>query len=159
LFARYVLAAPMIHHACPMTRPKVGGWAVPFVPRIIGLAILESMGLRWFQWLPVLAFAVPDGKETQIGNAAIRTPSYSYRLQKNFRPHLSWRNDVERVSTPTAVIVGENDELFVASAYKQCIEPLNKNVTVRLLSGLGHTAIYTNPIAMQALFEPLEMSV
>jgi non-heme chloroperoxidase len=156
LFASYTLAAPMIHHACSMTRPDVGGWVVPFLPRIIGLSILNAMGLHWFQSLPVLAFAVPEKGLSDGNNAPPRTATYSYRLQDNFRPHLRWQQDVKRVSRPMQIVIGELDELFVASAYKPCLEPLNTLVSVQVLPHMHHVSVYNDPIAMDALLKTLE---
>lgn len=156
-FSQYILAAPMIHHACPMTRAKVGGWAVPFIPRIVGLTILNSLGLRLFQWLPVIAFAVPKVANASGENsAAKRTSSYSFRLQRNFRPHMNWQADVKNIKTPTFIIVGENDELFVAEAYKPNLEPMNSQIKVQLLPGVGHSAVYSDPDAMHAILKVLK---
>jgi alpha-beta hydrolase superfamily lysophospholipase len=44
LFDRYILAAPFIHHAVSTTRPGSGGWARPFMPRIIALTTLTRWG-------------------------------------------------------------------------------------------------------------------
>ena len=72
LFDGHVLAAPKIHHAPPLARPRVGGWAVPFMPRLVGLTILHTLGLRFWEHLPVIAFAPPllIGDHDELFNAA-----------------------------------------------------------------------------------------
>jgi pimeloyl-ACP methyl ester carboxylesterase len=145
LFDRYVLAAPFIHHAVPTTRPGSGGWARPFMPRIIALTILDVMGLKLFQHLHVLAFAVPEGRSDLTG-------FYSFRLQSNFRPDtMKWKAQISNLQRPVDVIVGENDELFVANSYATLLKPLTPHISVQVLPGLGHLDIYSNPTAMNAI--------
>jgi pimeloyl-ACP methyl ester carboxylesterase len=141
---RYVAVAPFIHHAVSTTRKGVGGWVAPYVPRIVGLSILDFMHLRVFQYLPVIAYAVPV-------DAPGLTSHYSFRLQSNFRPHMDWKKDIVNIRRPTVVIVGEQDEMFVASAYAPLLEPLNKNIRIEVLPGLGHFDVYTDPSAMKAI--------
>lgn len=144
LFDGYVLAAPMIHHAPPLARPRVGGWAVPFLPRLVGLTILHNLGLRFWEHLPVIAFATPPGDTT-------RTASYSFRLQRNFRPHRDWAADVRAVRRPTTLLIGDHDELFNAAHYPAAIGPLNPKIQVRLVPGVGHSDWYVSPAAFEAL--------
>jgi pimeloyl-ACP methyl ester carboxylesterase len=145
LFDRYILAAPFIHHAVPTTRPGSGGWARPFMPRIIALTILDVMGLKLFQHLEVLAFAVPEGRSDLTG-------FYSFRLQSNFRPDtMNWKTQIRNLTRPVDVIVGEKDELFVADAYAPLLTPLTPHISVQVLPGLGHLDIYSHPIALNAI--------
>lgn len=143
-FDRYVMLAPFIHQDAPTARPGTGGWAKPFLPRMVGLAILDRMGIKRFQDLPVLAFAVPPG-------AAERTTAYSYRLQLDFRPREDWQGDVRALRRPASVIVGDRDSLFVASAYASALEPLSPRVKVRLLAGIDHIGVVLAPEALQAI--------
>lgn len=145
LFDHYVLAAPFLHHAVSTTRPGSGGWARPFWARLIALNILDAMGLKWFQHLPVLAFAVPAGRTDLTG-------CYSFRLQSNFRPEMMrWKENLGRLRRPVDVLVGENDELFVAQAYAPLLTPLSAHISVRILPGLTHLDIYTKPAAIDAI--------
>lgn len=148
LFDGYVLAAPMIHHAPPLSRPRVGGWAVPFTPRIVGLTILHTLGLRFWESLPVIAFATPTGDRS-------RTSSYSFRLQRNFRPHMRWQDDVRAVRQPTSLLIGDRDELFDGPAYPAAIRPLNPRIAVHVVSGVAHADWYVAPPALDALHQAL----
>jgi pimeloyl-ACP methyl ester carboxylesterase len=145
LFDRYLLLAPLLHQQAPTTRPMAGGWVKPFVPRLIGLGILDGLGLPWFQHLPVLAFALPPEA------AAKTTPTYSYRLQMNFRPHENYLADVRAITRPTRVLVGAADELFVAERYAPLLEPQQRLLRVDVLPGVTHIGIVLDAPALQAV--------
>ncbi|MDP2825749.1 MAG: alpha/beta fold hydrolase [Sulfuritalea sp.] len=149
LFDRYLLLAPLLHQQAPTTRPNAGGWVKPFVPRLIGLGILDGLGLEWFQHLPVLAFALPPEV------AARTTPTYSYRLQLNFRPRDDYLADVRAISRPTQVLVGGTDELFVADRYAPLLEPQQTLLRVMVLPGISHIGIVRDPAALAALVAAL----
>ncbi len=149
LFDRYLLLAPLLHQQAPTTRPLAGGWVKPFVPRMVGLGILDGMGLPWFQHLPVLAFALP----AEV--AAKSTPTYSWRLQLNFRPHEDYLADVRAIARPTRVMVGADDELFLAERYAPLLEPQQPRLRVTLLPGVNHIGIVTEPPALAALVAAL----
>ncbi len=143
-FDRYVMLAPFIHQDAPTARPGTGGWAKPFLPRMVGLTILDRMGIERFHDLPVLAFAVPPG-------APERTAAYSFRLQLDFRPREDWQADVRALRRPASVIVGERDSLFVAAAYAGALEPLSSQVKVRLLPDIDHVGMVLHEDALQAI--------
>lgn len=149
LFDAYLLLAPLLHESAPTTRLDAGGWVKVFVPRIIGLGILDRLGLPWFQHLPVLAFALPPEA------AAKTTATYSYRLQLNFRPHEDYLADVRGISRPTRLLVGAQDELFVAERYAPLLEPLQPQLRVKVLSGITHIGIVMDAAALQAVVAEL----
>lgn len=149
LFDRYLLLAPLLHQQAPTTRPMAGGWAKPFVPRMVGLGILDGLGLPWFQHLPVLTFALPAEA------AAKTTPTYSWRLQMNFRPHENYLADVRAITRPTRVLVGAADELFLAERYAPLLEPQQPLLRVTLLPGVTHIGIVTAPPALSAVVAAL----
>jgi alpha-beta hydrolase superfamily lysophospholipase len=78
LFERYVLLGPALHYGAPTWRPDAGGLATPFVPRLIGLSLLDRLGVTWFRHLPVVAFAVDPGVAARLA------PTYSFVMQHNF---------------------------------------------------------------------------
>jgi len=59
LFNRYIVIAPAIVYPSPLARPNAGGWATPYVPRIVGLIVLNKMGIHWFDGLDAIVFAIP----------------------------------------------------------------------------------------------------
>jgi pimeloyl-ACP methyl ester carboxylesterase len=138
-----MLLAPTLHHAAPVNQPQYGGWATPYVARIIGLTILDRMGLPWFQHLPVLTFARrdPDG--------ALYT--YSYRLWRNFAAHGDYAEDFRRAPAPPAVLVGSADELFIADAYTPLIASIRPDSKVLVLPELTHMDMTYHPDAWRAV--------
>ena len=144
LFSQYILTSPYLRHDAPTSRGKdSGGWAKPFIPRIIGLGILHRFGVDWFSGLPVLAFALPEnGKGTK---------TYSYRLFANFRPDDDYLGDFRRSNAPITVLVGKNDEIFVADKYESALESVKQHVRVEIVPGIGHMAMVSDPVALTAL--------
>lgn len=145
LFDRYVMVAPMLHQNAPTARPDTGGWVKVNMPRAIALTLLDRLGVPAFGHLPVLAFALPPQA------AAERTTMYSYRLQLSFRPHEDYLGDVRAIRRPATVIVGEADELFRAEAYAPLLEPLQPQLRVKLLPGLGHIDMVVEPAALREI--------
>lgn len=149
MFDRYLLLAPLLHQQAPTTRPQAGGWVRVFVPRMIGLSLLDALGLPWFQQLPVLAFALPAEA------AARTTPTYSYRLQRNFRPREDYLAEVRAISRPTRVLVGAADELFIAERHAPLLEAQQQPLRVTLLPGVSHIGLVVDPPALAALVAAL----
>jgi pimeloyl-ACP methyl ester carboxylesterase len=140
----YVVAAPFIHHSVSVTRKDAGGWAAPYLPRIIGLTILQYVGIRAFQHLTCIAFALPE-----LGVGLVS--KYSFRLLNNFRPHINWKGDIKKIDRPVSVIVGAKDEMFVAEEYAPLLEPLNLQIHTQVLPGLGHFGMYVDKTATEAI--------
>lgn len=145
LFDRYVLLAPMLHPLAPTTRPNAGGWVRVHLLRLLALRLLDRVGLPWFQHLPVLVFALPA---EAAGKA---TTAYSYRLQLDFRPREDYLADVRGVARPTRLLVGADDELFMADRYAPLLEPLQPNLVVRVLPDVTHIGVVAQPAALTAL--------
>ena len=156
LFDQYVLLAPLLHHSKQTSKNTVTTWAQPFLPRLIALTMLDFLGLSWFQSLPVMAFAIPH----KNGNHALTyTPTYSYKLQKNFRPQANWQKCVKNITRPLTVIIGQEDELFLADQYQQVLTSLNPSIQVRLLPGLGHAALCREKVALQEIVNTIHTDV
>ncbi len=145
LFERYVMVAPMLHHAAPTARPDTGGWVKVNMPRIVALTILDRLGLHAFEHLPVIAFGLPPEM------AAERTLAYSYRLQRDYRPHDDYLGDVRAIRRPATVIVGERDTLFRAEAYAPLLEPIQPKLRVQMMPGLGHLELVIDRGAIDAI--------
>ncbi|WP_051216060.1 alpha/beta hydrolase [Ferrimonas futtsuensis] len=130
----YLLLAPFLRYDAPTVRPNSGGWARPFTPRIIGLSMFERVGIDRFSHLPAIAFDMPkpyrDGTETL---------TYSYRLMMGFAPR-HYRQDLAAISQPTLLLIGSEDEAFVAEQFKPTVEPLLE-ADIRVLPGLSHMGV------------------
>ena len=50
------MISPAIVYPSPLARPNDGGWATPYLPRIVGLIILNKIGIHWFDGLDAIVF-------------------------------------------------------------------------------------------------------
>jgi non-heme chloroperoxidase len=150
IFDRYLLISPALPYNAPTIRPGTGGWAVPFIPRIIALRILDRIGIHWFEMLPVLAFAVQPRMENAM------TSSYSYRLQRNFEPHQDYLEDIRRSPRSMAVLVGGSDELFFPDQFEPLFHSVRSYVPVTVIPGLDHIEMSLSPAAFSAIISALQ---
>ena len=134
----YLLLSPWLKYNAPTIRPTSGGWAHPYTRRIIGLAMLNAMGIRWFNYLPVIDFVMP--KEAQDGT---ETLSYSYRLNTAYAPR-NYKKDLSAIKQPLFVIAGTSDELFFADKFEPVLSQFTK-VKVTLLPMVTHIGVVVNP--------------
>jgi len=134
----YLLLSPFLKYNAPTMRPKSGGWANPYTGRIIGLTLLNNVGIRHFNYLPVIDFNMPE--EARDGT---ETLSYSYRLNTSYAPR-NYKKDLAAISQPLLVIVGEADEAFLPDQFEPTISPFAK-AEIRLLRGVTHLGVVVNP--------------
>jgi alpha-beta hydrolase superfamily lysophospholipase len=144
LFARTVLIAPYLGYDAPTSRPNSGGWASADIPRFLALAVLHRIGIDCCQSLPTLAFAVP------ANSARILTPTYSYRLMRNFATS-SYKNDLAEAHHPVALIAGAGDELMWADKYADAVHAVAPSVEVKLIAGVDHMGIVCDPSGAAAV--------
>jgi non-heme chloroperoxidase len=143
LFDSYLLMAPMISHKAPNYRPNSGGWVEVGMPRIIALMLLEQLGIDAFGDLPVVRFAVkPDSQ--------VLTPSYSFRLQSNFRPLLDYQANIDAAQRPVGVLAGSDDEIFYSEKLGGIFREQGKDWPVQLLPGTNHIDLSLRPEALAA---------
>lgn len=116
-FDRYILLSPFLRYDAPTVRRSATTpgnhtahegqvWSTTSTGRILGLLVLDAVGIHCFDGLPVIHFAVPP-------NIPSVTASYSWRMQQSFQPHNDFRADIRSVSRPMQVFVGEDDQLFL----------------------------------------------
>jgi pimeloyl-ACP methyl ester carboxylesterase len=144
MFERTLLLSPMLGPGAPTVRIGGDAWAQPFLPRILGLVVLERMGIHAFEHLPVLAFA------TAPERADILTSRYSFRLMRAFGT-ADYAADLRHATAPVAVLVGENDELFAASLFAPTVRAVRPDVPVTVIPGLNHIGMTTDPRAVPAI--------
>jgi non-heme chloroperoxidase len=147
-FDGYLLLSPYVAYDAPTVRPNAGGWAAPYVPRIIALAVLSRLGIHWLEGLPVVVFAVPPQDLT-----ANRTPTYSFRLWANFSPHRDWRGDIHAIRRPAIVLVGANDELFRADEFAPTFHSVRADIPVEVVPGINHMEMVTAPAGRAAVIK------
>jgi pimeloyl-ACP methyl ester carboxylesterase len=146
LFARTVLLAPYLGYDAPNNRPKSGGWVSPDTPRILGLLALRRIGIDCCDALPVLAFAVPANSEK------ILVPTYSSRLMRNFATQ-GYKRDFAAATRPITLIAGADDELMLADKYADAMHEVAPAVDVKLIAGINHMGILSDPKAVSAIAE------
>lgn len=149
LFDGVVLISPMLSRDAPTVRPAVNRFARPFKARYAALAILDRFGIRAWQSLPVLAFAVPaapDGKTV---------PLYSYRLSEAFTQDRSYVDDLRHITKSTRVLIGSDDELFFPQRLAALVQSMRPEIPVEVIDGVGHGDILLDPRSARAVIEAL----
>lgn len=145
LFDRYVLLSPFVHHNAPTSRPDSGGWASVGLPRIVALTVLNQIGISRWNDLPVLRFALNDVARSLL------TPSYSYTVAINFRPHNDYQNDIRSARGTVCIVAGQDDELFYADRFAELFAQAGKPVPVTLVPGVNHMGLTLDAVAVQAV--------
>ncbi|WFU80114.1 alpha/beta fold hydrolase [Bradyrhizobium sp. CIAT3101] len=146
LFVRTVLVAPYLGYDAPTNMPHSGGWANADIPRFLGLTALRKLGIDCCAQLPVLAFAVPPNSERFL------TPTYSDRLMRNFATH-GYRLDLPLVTHPMTIFGGAEDEMMISDKYAETVQAIKPSVDVKLIDGVNHMGMVTNPKAVNAIAE------
>jgi len=150
LVDRYVLISPYLRYDAPSVRqsepgsPAPQSWASASVGRIIGLTMLNHLGVHIWDGLPVLAFPVP-------ANIDATTSAYSWRMYKNFAADDEYLADIRRTVRPVRVFVGGSDELLDAQKLKSEFQSQRSDMPVSIIPGMGHSDMVTRPDAIRAL--------
>lgn len=134
----YVLVAPNLGQDAPTantgTAPEVNPDEEPFfkvhVPRIIGIAMYEQMGIRAFNGLPTMFFNLPEPFVN----------SYSYNAMMNSTPD-DYAMAFEAIDVPLLVVVGHDDETMQASAFPNLMNDVAPNGELQLIAGENHGSI------------------
>lgn len=145
LFDRYVLLSPFLHHNAPTSRPDTGGWASVGLPRIVALMALNQIGISQWNHLPVLRFALNEVARSLL------TPSYSYTVATNFRPHSDYQNDIRNARGTVCIVAGQDDELFYADRFADLFAQVGKPVPVTLVPGVNHMGLTLDAVAVRAV--------
>lgn len=144
MFVRTVLLAPYLGYDAPTNRPGNGGWVSVDIPRFLALAALRKLGIDCCSQLPVLAFAVRPNSEKLL------TATYSDRLMRNFATH-GYRLDLPATTRPITIIAGAEDEMMISDRYAEAVQAIKLSVDVRIIDGVNHMGIVTNPKAVSVI--------
>jgi hypothetical protein len=106
--------------------------------------LLNAIGVRAFNELPVVKFAVSDFGRKNL------TSQYSYALAKNFAPERDYRAYIRAAGQPIRLIAGQDDEVFYADRFAQVFKAEGKDVPVTLVPGIGHIPLTLEPVAVRA---------
>ena len=80
-----------------------------------------------------------------------RTPVYSFRLAASLQLGRDWRGVLSRISAPTEIVVGANDELFNADQFKPMLQPINPRIGVTIVPNETHLGMIADPPATAAI--------
>lgn len=145
----FVLLAPWLQYNAPTVRPDGAGWATPYTRRIIGLTMLNRIGVDGLNHLPVISFDLPeayrDGTETL---------SYSWRLNRGLAPN-DYARALSAISQPTLVLVGSEDGLFFPDRFGPVFDRYT-DARVETLSGVSHLGIAVNSAIQPLIGDWLE---
>lgn len=137
--AQTVLLAPFLKYNAPTMRANSGGWARPLTRRIVGLSMLNTVGITLFNHLPVIDFAFPQEiLDGPLGHTA--TQSYSFRLNQSFAPRGDYLLDVSKLPR-FLLLVGEKDEAFLAHEFEPTMSAASDKGNYVVLEGLSHLDI------------------
>jgi alpha-beta hydrolase superfamily lysophospholipase len=131
----FLLLSPFLGHDAPTTRPNSGGWASPKLPRLVGLSILNSLGIEALNGVVAIEFRMPE--EYRDGT---ETLAYSFRLTTGFSPR-DFESDLISIKVPVLVLVGSDDEAFIADQYQPSIAQLAPQAQIRVLDGVSHLGV------------------
>lgn len=136
-FDNFLLMAPYIHHTAITYRPgDAAGWVSVGLGRLVALHLLNDLGLRYFNSLPVLGFAVSGNARADL------VPQYSYTLAASFQPMDDYRAGLRAITRPTEVLVGANDELFFADQYRPLLDQAGRSdIAVTVVPATGHVGL------------------
>ncbi|MFZ1813856.1 MAG: hypothetical protein WBO55_02735 [Rhizobiaceae bacterium] len=137
-------------HDAPTTRANSSGWAVPSVRCIIGLSMLNAIGITALNHLPVVAFNMPqfvlDGP---FGHTA--TLAYSYRLNVSMAPRSNYERDLAQLVRPFVLIAGTDDESFHGERHEPLISPHTAAGRHALLEGVDHLGVVDDAATVEII--------
>jgi len=142
LIQGYVLISPAIPTAPTMRQGNAEGWAKVSLVKIIVLSLLNSVGIKNFNYMHVIQFNKPkqdcDGKETL---------SYSFNLNSSYHPRLPYENDIRALKNKYILFVGSEDE---ANDPLQFSNIMGKDAHdfIQIISGVKHLDIVCNQEVM-----------
>lgn len=154
LAQKAVLMSPFLKYNAPTMRANSGGWAYPLSRRIIGLSMLNLIGITTFNHLPAIQFNFPQAVlDRDKQNAA--TPQYSFRLNQSYAPKFDYLKDIAELPE-FLLIAGEDDEAFNAKAFEPLMSEQTPNGIYELMPKESHLSIIDSQRAAQKIAEFLE---
>lgn len=137
LFAPHLGAdAPTMPQPQPETADIAAAFTQLHVPRLIGLTMLNMVGIQALNQQDTLFFNLPD----------TTTHTYSYRAMVNTAP-TEYSAALTAVDAPLLVVVGSHDEAFVAEQYPTAVAAYSDG-EVHIIAGESHNSIVESTAAM-----------
>ena len=136
----YLLLAPYLGYKAPTVRPNSGGWIQVSKRRYAGLSMLNTIGIRCLNGLPVIFFKRPPQWRDPL-----QVQSYSYRLNESFSPQ-NYAADLQANTSPMLVLVGTDDDAFYAEKFAPEFSLYAPQARVELLPAVRHLNIADSDI-------------
>src|SRR5580704_15709912 len=144
LFDRFVMISPALPPGSPTIRPDTGGWVAVAKPRIIVLALLNRLGVDWFNGLPSVPFATSP-------EAPNLTRVLSLRLAIDFGAPRDYLAGLGRSKKPAALLVGGSDELFFPDRFAPLLGSARPDMPITIVPGIGHIGMTVSPQGIAAV--------
>jgi non-heme chloroperoxidase len=144
LFDRFIMISPALPPGAPTIRPDTGGWVSVAKPRIIALVLLNRLGIRRFNGLPIVAFATSP-------HAPDLTSVYSFRLAVDFGAPRDYLAALSRSTKPAALLVGGSDELFYPEQFAPLFKPARPDLPITIVPGVDHIGMTVSPDGIAAV--------
>ena len=152
-FDCYLLLSPFLHHKARTSRPAAGGWANVGRPRTIVLVLLNKIGIRAFNHLHTIAYALTPEAQAML------TPQYSFNLMQNFRPSEDYRADIRAAAQPLKVLVGADDEAFHASEFAAAFAEAGRAIPVTIVPNTNHIGLTLQRQAIGAVLSAIDSAL
>ncbi|WP_256437268.1 serine aminopeptidase domain-containing protein [Flavobacterium sp. CS20] len=132
---RAIMLAPYLGYDAITVKPNSGGWVTVALKRIIGLSMLNNIGIKMLNGLPVLFFNRPESV-----NDELQVPFYSFRMTIDFTPK-NYKEDIRNINIPCLVLVGKQDESFYPEQFEVAFKPADKFVKTLILDDAKHLSL------------------
>ena len=142
----YLLLAPYLGWNSPTTRHT----AAPGSEDVLQIHLARILGLKAFNAVGITAF---NGLRIQFFNLPPELPhrSYSFRASESMAPE-DVGDALQAVRAPLEVIVGSDDEAFLAAEYEPLVTRHSKGQVVTI-DGATHNGVTRDPRSMAAVQE------
>lgn len=138
----YLLLAPHLGPGNPTERPADGHRKLR-MGRVILLSILDSIGIKRWHGLSVMElYKRPE--ELHGGVAA----NLSFRLLLSRSP-MKYKRDLTKLTKPTLVLVGAEDEVFYSDRYESLLAAYTSKAEVHIILESSHDGLLASPIAYE----------
>lgn len=147
LLDRAVLIAPFLNYKAPTNRDRSGGWAHPLTRRLIGLSMLNTIGITWLNHLTCIQFNFPDEVLNSSRGRAV-TQAYSFRLNTSYAPRNDYLSDIAALPE-FLLLVGEKDDAFLPEMYEPTMSKATSAGKYVIVPDADHIGILTDPNTLQ----------
>ena len=113
----------------------------------IGLSMLNNLGLKSLNHLPVLFFNRPENI-----NDKLQVPSYSFSMTINFNPK-DHKDEIKNINIPCLVLLGKQDESFYHEQFPSTFKPAERFVRLEILDSVKHLDIVKSQRAFEIIKE------